>query len=280
MSAFKDALAQAAHITVVAGAGLSAASGIPTFRGAGGFWRRYDAMSLARPEAFAESPSRVWQFYEYRRRKALAAKPNDAHRALARFADPEQRRAVAPNCRSFSFITQNVDGLSSRALAEAEQSQSPQRSPIYEMHGSIAEPYCTRCNDIAPQYDDVPIVPALADIVEVVDTSGPEAGIPSGDLPHCASCGGMLRPGVVWFGEMPRYLDEIDAILRKTELLLVVGTSSTVYPAAGFASRVKARGGRVAVFNMERSDGDEEADFLLLGPCEKTLPAALSSPSL
>lgn len=105
----------------------------------------------------------------------------------------------------------------------------------------IAEPYCTNCKKVAPQYEDAPIVPALADIVDVVDSSGPELPISEKDLPRCASCDGLLRPGVVWFGEMPWHLDEIDGILKKTELLLVVGTSSTVSKGYGLVCMRKAR---------------------------------------
>jgi len=234
-------------------------------------------MSLATPEAFEENPSRSWAFYEYRRRKAMKAQPNEAHLALAEFYYPNKRKKSAPNCKTYSFITQNVDGLSGRALASVNKDKKPEDALILEMHGNVAEPYCTKCSKVIPNYTNGPIVPALSDIVEVVDTQGPEVDIPTFELPRCSDkeCKGLMRLGVVWFGEVPRYLDETDGILRRTELLLVVGTSSTVYPAAGFAARVKRAGGQVAVFNLEPSSGDNAADFVFYGPCEETLPKAL-----
>lgn len=108
-------------------------------------------------------------------------------------------------------------------------SRKPETAPVLEMHGAICEPYCTSCGNVQPAYSPEPICPALAGIVQEVDSNGPEIDIPKGQLPHCSKCRkGLLRPGVVWFGETPRHLDEIDGILRRTELLLVVGTSSTV----------------------------------------------------
>lgn len=209
----------------------------------------------------------------------MQASPNQGHLALARFADPERRKAPAPECSSFSFITQNVDGLSGKAFAQEKLVRSPQDAPVLEMHGNIAEPYCTKCNTVHPRYSDTPIAPALAEIVQEVDSSGTESKVPISDLPYCEveTCKGMLRPGVVWFGEVPKHLDEIDTILQQTDLLLVAGTSSTVYPAAGFAARVKRNRskGKVAVFNLEPSSGDDSADYVFYGPCEETLPNAL-----
>ncbi|KEI36532.1 uncharacterized protein L969DRAFT_262030 [Mixia osmundae IAM 14324] len=206
------------RVTALAGAGLSAASGIPTFRGAGGLWRTFDAMSLATPEAFEADPSRAWLFYEYRRRKAAASSPNAAHLALAQLA------ARQPE---FTLITQNVDGLSGRAMQEEASAR------ILEMHGSIFRVKCTRCQDTHVN-TKMPICDALADAEFYIDPSVPEPKIPAEELPRCErvrrgkSCGGLLRPGVVWFGEMPEHLDEIDDVLRRTDLLLVVGTSSVV----------------------------------------------------
>jgi NAD-dependent deacetylase sirtuin 5 len=110
----------------------------------------------------------------------------------------------------------------------------PERAPVLEMHGAICEPYCASCGRVSPAYTSEPICPALAGIVDEVDKNGPEVDIPRDQLPTCSLCKkGMLRPGVVWFGETPRYLDEIDAILKKTDLLLVIGTSSTVRESPG-----------------------------------------------
>ncbi|KAJ7349140.1 DHS-like NAD/FAD-binding domain-containing protein [Mycena albidolilacea] len=280
MAEFKQVLRGAKNIIAVCGAGLSAASGIPTFRGAGGMWRKYDAMSLATPEAFEENPALVWQFYHYRREKARAAEPNAAHMALARFSIPTHRRAVAPDA-GFSLITQNVDGLSVRALDAVLQAEEPKPTgvaPLLEMHGRIMDVSCTMrlCGHVESN-NASPICAALGGTEERVEAGTIDAEIAKGQLPRCSKCGALARPGVVWFGEMPRYLGEIDKLVEQADLCLVVGTSSTVYPAAGYAAEVQDHGGRVAVFNLERSDGDEYADFLFLGPCEETLPDALGS---
>ncbi|KAI0721842.1 DHS-like NAD/FAD-binding domain-containing protein [Cerioporus squamosus] len=284
MSAFVSTLKSSKHIIAVAGAGLSAASGIPTFRGAGGLWRKYDAITLATPQAFKENPSRVWQFYHYRREKALAAQPNEGHLALAMFSISSVREKIAPGA-SFALITQNVDGLSRRALDQiaerhpelAEEVRSPAvQDSMLEMHGRLFDVVCTSsaCGH-REHIPDSPVCPALAGTENVFEKDQPEPHIDVADLPKCKKCGSLARPGVVWFGEMPWYLREIGILVRKADLCIVVGTSSTVYPAAGYASEVKARGGKVAIFNLDRSSGDDRADFLFLGPSESTLPKAL-----
>ncbi|CCM04483.1 uncharacterized protein FIBRA_06663 [Fibroporia radiculosa] len=281
MSAFKDVLASSKHIIAVAGAGLSAASGIPTFRGAGGMWRKYDAFSIATPTAFRDNPSRVWQFYHYRRETARTAQPNDAHRALAEFSFQHIRDRVAPES-TFTLITQNVDGLSRKALHSAAQNYdlpvpSDQPDPILlEMHGRLFEVICTAnaCGHREPNFNS-PICPALAGTEELVKAGAEEPNIPLANLPRCTKCGALARPGVVWFEEVPYFMEEINTLVEQADLCLVVGTSSTVQPAASIASDVQDNGGMVAVFNIERTERDDEADFLFLGPCEKTLPAAL-----
>ncbi|ETW77534.1 hypothetical protein HETIRDRAFT_125388 [Heterobasidion irregulare TC 32-1] len=225
-------LASSKTIIAIAGAGLSAASGIPTF-GAGGMWRKHDALMLATPAAFRRSPSRVWQFYHYRRERALTAQPNDAHIAPAKFSLPEYREQIAPGS-TFTLITQNVDGLSRRALYHVRTTTSLEStehsSTTIEMHGRLFDVVCT-----------------------------------------AYKCGYR----VVWFGEIPHHIEDIFALVKRADLALVIGTSSTVNPAAKLASKMKGRGGKVAVFNADRSNEDEEADFLFLGPCETMLPDAL-----
>ncbi|KAI0922705.1 hypothetical protein AcW1_002721 [Taiwanofungus camphoratus] len=281
MSAFKSALASSKHIVAIAGAGLSSASGIPTFRGAGGMWRKYDAMSLATPAAFRDNPSRVWQFYHYRREKALKAGPNDAHLALAKFSTPEIRERIAPGS-TFTLITQNVDGLSKRALNSVSETLGislVETEPlILEMHGRLFDVACTayNCRHREENYDS-PICPALAGTEDLVEAALSEPNIPLSELPRCRKCGALARPSVVWFGEMPYHMDEIFALVDKADMCLVVGTSSTVHPAATLAGKVKERGGKVAVFNVDRSKRDQEADFLFLGPCEQRLPEALGT---
>jgi NAD-dependent deacetylase sirtuin 5 len=269
---FISILQSSKNIVAIAGAGLSAASGIPTFRGAGGFWRSHDAMSLATPTAFAANPSRVWQFYHYRREKALKAVPNAAHLALAMLSVPEHLKVVAPSAK-FMLVTQNVDGLSARAFREICPTEEP---ALLEMHGRLFETICTVCDDRVTNLDS-PICPALAGTEELLERHEQEPVIPLQDLPRCRKpdCNGLLRPGVVWFNEMPYHLEEINKIVDEADLALVVGTSSMVYPAAAYASDVAKHGGTVAVFNIQHSKGDEDAHFLFLGPCEKTLPLVL-----
>ncbi|KAL7282145.1 hypothetical protein ACG7TL_003614 [Trametes sanguinea] len=284
MPSFTATLKSSKRIIAVAGAGLSAASGIPTFRGAGGLWRRYDAMGLATPEAFHASPSRVWQFYHYRREKALAAQPNPGHLALAMFSIPSIRQKMAPGS-SFSLITQNVDGLSRKALEQiadahpelADEIHSPVvQDSMLEMHGRLFDVVCTNRACGHREYNtNSPVCPALAGTEKVFSENEPEPRIDEKDLPRCSKCGSLARPGVVWFGETPWYLDKIDRLVSEADLCIVVGTSSTVYPAAGYAYEVQERGGKVAVFNLDRSEGDQEADYLFLGPAEVTLPKAL-----
>ncbi|KAG8775699.1 hypothetical protein FRC12_001328 [Ceratobasidium sp. 428] len=291
IAAFRSALQRSKRIILVAGAGLSSASGILTFRGAGGYWRSFEATRLATPEAFRANPSLVWQFYHYRREKVFACKPNNAHHVIARFLRHEYRRPIAPLADRCTLITQNVDGLSIRAREELavvnppdDNSTSNQElGSIIEMHGRLVDTICTRCKDRRSDTRS-PICPALdgteARTDAIMDEGGkrvPEATIPTEDLPHCEKegCGGLLRPGVVWFGEAIPDLDTIDKEVEAADMCLVVGTSSVVYPAAGFAGIVQENGGMVAVFNIDSSQGDSDADFLFIGPCEETLGDAL-----
>ncbi|KAI0786339.1 DHS-like NAD/FAD-binding domain-containing protein [Abortiporus biennis] len=283
MEAFQKVLSSSQHIIAVAGAGLSTASGIPTFRGAGGMWRKHDAMSLATPEAFESNPARVWQFYHYRREKALKAKPNAAHYALAKFSLSSIRHTVSPNS-TFTLITQNVDGLSQRAwddfvskdLGGVTPPEEDERARILEMHGRLFDVTCISeaCGHTELNFSS-PICQVLKGTENLVDEGVIEPDISMRDLPRCSKCGRLARPGVVWFGEEPHDLEYIDVLVEEADLCLVVGTSSTVYPAASYANVVKRRGGKVAVFNLDRSQGDNQADFLFLGPCEETLPMAL-----
>ncbi|KAI9067603.1 DHS-like NAD/FAD-binding domain-containing protein [Trametes sanguinea] len=284
MPSFTTTLKSSRRIIAIAGAGLSAASGIPTFRGAGGLWRRYDSMGLATPEAFHANPSRVWQFYHYRREKALVAQPNPGHLALAMFSIPSIRQKMAPGS-SFALITQNVDGLSRKALEQIADSHPELadeiRSPVVqdsmlEMHGRLFDVVCTNPACGHREYNSKsPLCPALAGTEKVFSDNEPEPRIDVKDLPRCSKCDSLARPGVVWFGETPWYLDKIDQLVSEADLCIVVGTSSTVYPAAGYAYEVQEHGGKVAVFNLDRSEGDQEADYLFLGPAEVTLPKAL-----
>jgi NAD-dependent deacetylase sirtuin 5 len=282
MDEFRALLRSSKNIIAVAGAGLSAASGIPTFRGAGGMWRKHDAVSLATPESFAKNPSLVWQFYHYRREAALRAQPNDAHRALSMFALSDVRNQIAPES-TFTLVTQNVDGLSVRADKEIAAShpefaknQDEEQPPMIEMHGKLFDVLCTDEDCGHVDFNTAsPICKALAGTEELIEHQTNDPNIDLKDLPRCSTCGALARPGVVWFEEIPIDLDVIDKLVENADLCLVIGTSSTVYPAASYAQEVQKHGGKVAVFNLERSNGDSEANYLFLGPCDETLPKAL-----
>ncbi|KAH8111343.1 DHS-like NAD/FAD-binding domain-containing protein [Phellopilus nigrolimitatus] len=278
--AFKSVLSSSKKIVAIAGAGLSTASGLPTWRSENGIvWRKYDSLALANKAAFLDSPSRVWQYYHRIREAAREAEPNEAHRALALFSVSERRERVATGS-TFTLITQNVDELSERALDDVlnhrDKSTLDARPDIIAMHGRVFDVVCTAYNcGYREKCYNSPICPALEGTEKIVDAGVPEPDISKPDLPRCRKCGELGRPGVVWFGEVPERIKEILDLVDQADLCLVVGTSSLVHPAAKLASRVKEHGGKVAVFNLERSKRDEEADFLFLGSCEKTLPHAL-----
>lgn len=186
------------RVVIFTGAGVSAESGIPTFRGAGGLWRDFRAEDLATPEAFARDPSLVWEWYEWRRELIRAAKPNAAHTAIA-------------SLRSALVVTQNVDGLHTRAARSAGDGDA---ANIVELHGNIFRVRCSLENRTWEHFDAFPATP-----------------------PRCA-CGGLLRPDVVWFGEIlpEEAVARATTGIRHSDLLLVIGTSGVVYPAAGFVA--------------------------------------------
>jgi NAD-dependent deacetylase len=227
-------VAAARTIAVLTGAGISADSGVPTFRGPGrggiggaaaphgppqtidGLWRTHRAEDLATPEAFARDPRLVWEWYDWRRGLIASTQPNAAHHALVLL---EQR------VNNFTLITQNVDGL--HALAGSRR--------LLELHGNIWTVRCTACSK------------------QSADRRVP---MPLSPLPACVSCGGLLRPAVVWFGEAlePAVIDAAAAAAVSCELLLVIGTSGVVQPAASLASMAREAGGWVVEVNPQRSE--------------------------
>ncbi|XP_011818108.1 PREDICTED: NAD-dependent protein deacylase sirtuin-5, mitochondrial isoform X3 [Colobus angolensis palliatus] len=245
MADFRKFFAKAKHIVIISGAGVSAESGVPTFRGAGGYWRKWQAQDLATPLAFAHNPSRVWEFYHYRREVMGSKEPNAGHRAIA-----ECETRLGKQGRRVVVITQNIDELHRKAGTKN----------LLEIHGSLFKTRCTSCGIVAENYKS-PICPAL-----------------SGKGCEEAGCGGLLRPHVVWFGENldPAILEEVDKELAHCDLCLVVGTSSVVYPAAMFAPQVAARGVPVAEFNTETTPATNRFRFHFQGPCGTTLPEALA----
>ncbi|KAH7921896.1 sirtuin [Leucogyrophana mollusca] len=291
--AFRAAIKSAKTVIILAGAGLSAGSGIPTYRGADGLWIKQDPKKLATPEGFKADASAIWQFYHSRRDTCLQAQPNAAHTFLASLSIPSVCERLLPslsdNEKPPLFITQNFDSLSTRALEAlheegklSDEEIKIAKERLIEMHGSVFRTICTDCKHVKFTYD-TPLCPALASTEEEGGDVEDVKKIPLAELPRCGgtswngrsnrygSCGGLLRPGVVWFGEVPEGLGEIARKLNWAELLIVVGTSSLVHPAASFQKTVRDRRGKVAVFNLNRSEGDDLADFLFLGPCEETL---------
>lgn len=280
---FQECFRKAKRIVALVGAGLSASSGLPTFRGSQGLWKNFNMIDLATPDAFYVDPGLVWQFYAWRRHQALLAQPNDGHFALAKLSnDPE---------KDFITISQNVDGLLTRA--------GHCKDGLHEIHGSLFELRCTSFTCTYYQRSNFadPLTKALAvddefdsfrlhDTLEVDDEPSFTAPKPLSldDLPKCPVCETLMRPGVVWFGEsLPlRTLNDIDEFLQAgpVDLILVVGTSGTVYPANSYVDMVKSRGGAVAVFNtdidQEILDGHIEKTWGFLGDAAEWLPKALN----
>ncbi|XP_058794808.1 NAD-dependent protein deacylase sirtuin-5, mitochondrial-like [Phymastichus coffea] len=262
MKSFKETLSTAKNILILTGSGISAESGVPTFRGAGGFWRKYQAPSLATPRAFAANPSLVWEFYEYRRTLVSKVQPNKAHEAIAQF----QSRLAKEN-RNVIIVTQNIDGLHQKAGA----------IDVIELHGSLYKTRCTKCKDICYN-DKIPICPALEGKISP-DPDFVSSDIPVQDLPRCEknNCGELLRPDIVWFGESlnTHILDRVNVAVDSCDACLVIGTSSIVYPAAMFAPQVASKGVPVAEFNIETTPATRDFQYHFEGPCTQTIPEVL-----
>ena len=230
-------IGRAARLTVVTGAGVSAASGIPSFRGPGGLWREFRPEELATPEAFERDPKLVWEWYAWRRELVARARPNRAHEVLA---------AWSRRIPGFRLVTQNVDGLHERAGTRN----------VSRFHGSLWEVSCReRCAASPRRWAD-----------ETVSFSE----LP----PRCPHCGGLLRPGVVWFGEPidPEVLAAADAALD-CDVCMAVGTSALVYPAAGLVTAAGARGAFTAEINPEATPSSGVVDVAVLGKAEDVLHA-------
>ena len=230
-------IAAAERILVLTGAGVSAESGVPTFRGPEGLWRQYRPEELATPEAFARDPRLVWEWYAWRRGLIAPLRPNPAHDALVRL----ESRAPA-----FLLATQNVDGLHHAAGSRR----------LVELHGSLWRVRCTACGS------------------EREDRS-----VPLSELPPRCRCGGLLRPGVVWFGEsLPEAaLQAAFAAGEACELVLVVGTSSVVYPAAAIAPAARARGAFVVEVNPDETPLTPLAHASFRGKAARILPSLLGA---
>jgi NAD-dependent deacetylase len=225
-------------VLVLTGAGVSKESGIATFRDAGGVWEGIDPVQVATPRAFAADPHFVWRFYDARRAQAASAKPNAAHRAIA---------AIEATGRPFLLATQNVDGLHERAGSDN----------LVRLHGNLWSLRCTACG------------------IEHEDLRPTIAPLP----PSCATCGGLLRPGVVWFEEPLPMVEfaRAEKAASVAELVLVVGTSSLVYPAAMLPSTAASAGAYVVEINPEKTPFSDDASEHLAGPAGVVLPALLEA---
>jgi len=263
----RDLLAGARRVVVLTGAGISAESGVPTFRGGGGLWRSFRAEDLATPQAFARDPRLVWEWYAWRRSLVSRCVPNAGHAALARFA--LERPAApgasggAPSIRTVTVVTQNVDGLHERAAREAAGASDPAPALPLEIHGSLFRDRCSRCGRGSP-------APAT------VDTSRVET------LPRCASCGALLRPAVIWFGEALEagVVARAFSAARAADACLVVGTSTLVHPAASLPIVTLEHGGSVVEVNPEVTPLSELASVSVRQNAGDALPVLLAGEGL
>jgi NAD-dependent deacetylase len=220
-------------ICVLTGAGISAESGVETFRGSNGLWSKLKPEELANFEAFMRNPELVWEWYNYRKKIIHDVKPNPAHVALARLQNL---------IKDFTVVTQNIDNLHIRAGSKN----------VLELHGNIERSYCIGCGKFAAN-------------VEVT---------PEKKVPHCPSCNGIIRPDIVWFGEMlpEGVFEEATEAASRCELFFSVGTSAVVYPAAGLPRIARNHGAYVVEINMERTEISHTVHESLLGKAGELLP--------
>ena len=221
------------NIVILTGAGISAESGLATFRGAGGLWEGHNVEDVATPEAFRRDPDLVQRFYNMRREYLLAAKPNAAHKALARLEDKHPGNV--------QVITQNVDDLHERAGSKN----------VLHMHGELLKAHCRACQKV---FESVMVL-SEEDV--------------------CPACHAKpsLRPHIVWFGEMPLYMEEIEVALYSTDLFISIGTSGAVYPAAGFVAMIKSMGKAHSLeLNLEPSEGESLFAEAHYGKATKIVP--------
>lgn len=246
----RELIAGAERIVVLTGAGVSAESGVPTFRGSQGLWKSYRPEELATPEAFRRDPRLVWEWYAWRREFIGGCAPNDAHRALA---------GLALNGGRTTLVTQNVDGLHHRAAeAVAGDGGDPTPGHPFEVHGAIHRDRCSGCGLRTHGRTDI-------------DHSSAET------LPRCAECSAMLRPDVVWFGEAldPSVIGASFEAAREADVCLVVGTSAVVYPAASVPEVTLQAGGRIIEINPESTPLTSLAAVTLRGQAGELVPAVV-----
>lgn len=221
-------------MVVLTGAGISATSGIPTFRSNGGLWRTYRFQDLATPEAFRRQPELVWEFYRWRQEGVFKAQPNLGHELLRRF-----ETQLGPS--RFMLVTQNVDNLHERAGSK----------DVWHMHGDISKARCSGCGQVLVNFD-------YADAATTIH------------CPHCRA-GRTLRPHIVWFGEQPFHLEEIQSALRRATVFLAIGTSGTVYPAAQFVNWARQAGALTFLINLDPAENGAGFHGFLSGSAEAVL---------
>ncbi|MCI0683633.1 MAG: NAD-dependent deacylase [Gemmataceae bacterium] len=228
-------IGRAKKIAALTGAGISAESGVPTFRGAGGLWEGYRVEDVATPAAFARDPALVWRFYNLRRAGLAAVRPNPGHHALAALEDRLGQGR-------FTLITQNVDGLHRAAGSRR----------VLEIHGTLRRVRCTGCAWTADRATEA---------------------LP--DLPRCGACHELLRPDVVWFNELlpPDTWQQAEDAAQTCDCFLVIGTSAVVYPAAGLVESARLNGAEIIEVNLTATRASSQADVTLLGPSGSVLPA-------
>ena len=226
----------AVNIVVLTGSGISAESGVATFRDKEGIWAKYDYRDVATPEGFAANPDLVHSFYNDRRRKLPSVEPNAAHQALA-----ELETGLSARGGRLTLVTQNVDDLHERAGSRN----------ILHMHGELNKVTCAHCGAISGGAGDL----SVSDV--------------------CSACGrqGGMRPYVVWFGEMPRFMDEAMDAIVSADLFVSIGTSGSVYPAAGFAGEARAAGISAMELNLEPSENAWVFENSRYGPATQVVPA-------
>lgn len=234
MANIRRQLPEKASVVILTGAGISAESGLETFRGAGGLWCGHRVEDVATPEAFARNPAMVHEFYNMRRQGLLKPEinPNPAHLALAELEQKWPGEVLV--------VTQNIDDLHERAGTKN----------LIHMHGEVLKAFCHFCRTNTPCRNDLSVEMACA---------------------ICSKTGG-IRPDIVWFGEMPYRMDEIFDALSNCDLFLSIGTSGNVYPAAGFVSEALRHGAFTAELNLEPSLNASIFHESLTGPASKTVP--------
>jgi len=231
-------LRDARRVTAFTGAGISAGSGLPTFRGEDGLWRKVRAETMATPEAFANDPKLVWEWYDWRRQMILTVAPNAAHQVLARWTRERP---------GFTLVTQNVDGLLERAGAD----------PVIRLHGSL---WHVRCWQHCPRGQTA-----------WCDETAPFPTLP----PRCPHCGGLLRPAVTWFGEPldAASLHQAADAAAASDVLLTIGTSAQVYPAAGLVPLARRHGAFIVEINPEATPASDIVDVAIRATAEDALAA-------